>query len=67
MRSTLGCFLNFYFHNIFRNPTGIEDTTFDHISCLSTAGIPMNPFVVVGGFIPENQEGGFPENPGILF
>ena len=24
----------------------------------------MNPFVVVGGFIPENQEGGFPENPG---
>ena len=26
----------------------------------------MNPFVVVGGFIPENQEGGFPENPGTI-
>ena len=50
------------FFFLFSNPTNIEDTNKDKISCLSTAGIPMQPFVVLGGFIPEDTEG-FPEFP----
>lgn len=32
------------------------------LSCMSQGGIPVQPFVTLGGFIPEGTAG-FPENP----
>ena len=51
---------------LFRNPTyfykytknGAETTK----SCLSEGGVPMQPYWILGGFIPEDTKG-FPENP----
>ena len=46
----------------YSNPTGIKETMMDKKPCLSAAGIPMQPFVILGGFIPKDTIG-FPENP----
>jgi hypothetical protein len=32
------------------------------ISCMSEGGIPIQPFIVLGGFLPEGLRG-FPKNP----
>ena len=32
------------------------------IPCMSSGGIPIQPFIVLGGFLPEDVKG-FPKNP----
>jgi hypothetical protein len=45
-----------------KNPTSTSKMTKDDLTCLSSGGLPMQPFVVLGGFIPEDVDG-FPEKP----
>ena len=47
----------------FSNPTALlPGQTLDKKPCMSSGGLPSFPFVVMGGFIPENSTG-FPSDP----
>lgn len=51
-----------------RNPALVKDgLAFDGgvQSCLSKGNIPVQPYIVMGGFIPEGEVG-FPTNPDYL-
>ena len=44
------------------NPTATPESTVAGQECMSSGGLPMFPFVVLGGFLPEGTQG-FPKNP----
>ncbi|XP_040569202.2 LOW QUALITY PROTEIN: NPC intracellular cholesterol transporter 1-like [Lepeophtheirus salmonis] len=44
-----------------RNPTTSQAETQMKQSCMSKGGIPVQPYYMLGGFIPENEP--FPQNP----
>ena len=46
----------------FRNPANPSDGLAPPQSCMSKGGIPVQPYFVLGGFIPENSVG-FPADP----
>ena len=48
-----------YFHDVYTDPT-FKNTI--QKTCMSSGGIPIQPYWTLGGFIPENVTG-FPEQP----
>ena len=45
-----------------RNPALPKDGMTPELGCMSKGGIPIQPFYILGGFIPEGVMG-LPENP----
>ena len=50
------------YFSTFRNPANPSDGLNPPQSCLSKGGIPVQPYFVLGGFIPETETG-FPADP----
>lgn len=51
-----------HFIECVNNPTATNVMTVAGQSCMSSGGLPMFPFVVLGGFLPEGTSG-FPSQP----